>query len=169
MLLMVATARWLSCADSASSTCWHQLMRTFIENISDVVSTDILHIQKGTLLSRYIRLYICFFLSGIIHVAGSLTNGVSFRDDGSVRFFTMSAFGIMFEDAVQALYYKAGGKPSRFAKTIGVVWTLLFFAWVIPVYTWPVGRAMTRADTVVPYSVVKLMMGKEQSWAPVLG
>ena len=120
---------------------WHQLLRAMFESHSNFIAHDVLHIPDGTLIARYLKIWIAFFISGLIH-AGMAETRYSIWGSGSVHFFCTQAFGIMLEDGVQALWSKAlrsRPKPTGtplWHKVIGFVWLLAFMSWSTPVWSY---------------------------------
>lgn len=150
-------------AANQSRVSWHQMMRSFLEPWSDFLSFTILRIPKGTLVSRYTRLVLSFWISGMIHVAMGMCYGVHPMDSGAVNFFLMHAGGIMVEDGIQELYRRFGGKPNRWMRGLGYFWTALFFLWTTPSWGWPTARSLIpRGDRSLPFSFAKYFMGKPQ-------
>ena len=71
------------------------------------------------------------------------------------KFFLLQAFGIMVEDAVQALTERlAMLRPMR--RLIGYSWVGVFLVWSTPVWMFP---PMRQGDSgqMVPFSIVSLL------------
>jgi hypothetical protein len=66
----------------------------------------ILHLASpnGTLFARYTKIMLAFGLSGLVHYFIAIATGIPLSQTGAFKFFVMQGLGIMFEDALQALY-----------------------------------------------------------------
>ncbi|KAF5365502.1 hypothetical protein D9757_012979 [Collybiopsis confluens] len=124
---------------------WHQMMRRWLSSAGTFVVQRTLRIQKGTNLSAYSKLFIAFFISGLIHQMGdyALRHRVpvfdSFWEGGSIKFFVLQTGAIMLEDGVIALGKNAFGirGNSRAIRVLGYVWTASWFAYCLPIWTDP--------------------------------
>lgn len=98
-------------------------------------------------MSRYLKVFLTFAVSGAMHVVADGGGGMSMAESGALRFFCTQALGIMLEDSVQELYLRMGGrKGSVLAKVVGYVWVLGFLSWSSPRWVYPVIRTMKRAE-----------------------
>jgi hypothetical protein len=105
------------------SDFYHQGLRRAICGPADIFVDDVLHISRGTLVSRYLRLILAFAISGAIHGYAEISSGVPPRECGHFLFFTSNAFAIIFEDAVKGLYQRAGSPlPILLERLIGYGW-----------------------------------------------
>ncbi|KKO96696.1 hypothetical protein THAR02_11197 [Trichoderma harzianum] len=96
---------------------------------------DVCRLSRGTLLARYSRTFLVFWISGMYHI---LSDGVEV-ESGVVRFFVMQAAAIMLEDAVQALYQTSRVTLGvRSQKLIGYIWVYSFLVWTSPGWRYPV-------------------------------
>jgi len=121
---------------------WHQKLRNVIESPSDFISTSVLGLRKGTLLSRYTRLTLAFLISGVLHAALDHGQGVPFTESGALKFFTMQALGIMVEDAMQEVYQRCGGPSNVWSRGVGYTWVAFWFIWTTPTWTWRPARLL---------------------------
>jgi hypothetical protein len=136
-------------------------MRNFLEPLSDFLSTTLLRIPKGTLISRYTRLTFAFGISGFFHTIMDIVLGIHPLDSGTLRFFLMHAGGIMVQDAFQELYRVCGGKPNGCTLAVGYIWTSMFFVWTTPSWSWASIRVLVpRGDSSLPFSFAKYFVGK---------
>lgn len=129
-----------------------------VEGISNFFSHDVLHLAKHTILARYLNIFIAFFLSGVIHIASDHGLTILPCESGAVRFFLTQAFGIVLEDAFQAVYYNASGKPRPakaplLHKVVGYIWLILFLAWSTPVWSYPQFRSIRSVDRVYSFTI----------------
>jgi hypothetical protein len=135
-------------------------MCNFLEPLSDFLSTTLLRIPKGTLISRYTRLTFAFGISGFFHTIMDMVLGIHPLESGAIRFFLMHAGAIMVEDAIQELYRLSGGKSNGCTRAVGYVWTALFFVWTTPSWSWASIRVLApRRDSSLPFSVAKYFVG----------
>ena len=131
-----------------------------VDGISEFAAHSILHLQKGTLIARYSKIFIAFFLSGVFHVAWDHGAGIPMRESGAMRFFLTQAFGIMLEDGFQATYYALRGRkrPSEaplLHKVFGYFWLILFLTWLFSLLIFPTFRS-TRVgvDILFPFTIL---------------
>ncbi|KAL5325817.1 hypothetical protein ACEPPN_006950 [Leptodophora sp. 'Broadleaf-Isolate-01'] len=92
---------------------WHQLIRRKL-NIPFRVLKKYVPIQKGTLTSRYLQLYLAFIASGLLHHLGALNLPSSSTKNNwnQLAYFFMQPIAITVEDIVIYLGKKAGIKKS---------------------------------------------------------
>lgn len=137
---------------------WHQSFGRVLNAHADFITEYMLGLRKKGVVRRYVKLILCFGISGLLHCSENLYVGVPLREEGSVKFFLMSAFTIMFEDGVQWIYRRLGGKGVWYMRALGAVWTVLFFAWTLPPWTFPISRACEfEVHGFVPWSFIKWM------------
>ena len=131
------------------------MMRNFLVPISDFLSTSVLCIPKGTLVSRYTKITFAFLISGVIHVFLDIEYGGSAWESGAIRFFVMQAVGIIVEDAAQEIYLRGGGKSNVWSRGVGYAWTVFFLCWTTPSWEWvAMRRLIPRSDKRLPFSVL---------------
>ena len=141
-------------------TVWHQNLRATFDGISHLVNHDLLRIPKGTLLARYSRIWIAFFISGAIH-AGMAEDSYHIRGSGTVRFFCTQALGIMLEDGVQAMWARVASDRRKkrdtplWNKIVGFLWLLAFMTWSTPVWSYRMfQRERPGIDTPLGISII---------------
>lgn len=120
---------------------------------SDAISDNVLGLRRGTLVSRYTRLFLAFLISGALHHVMDVIWGVPHHEAVSVVFFSMQALGIMFEDAIQALT-KTWGIPPKVKSAIGFLWLWAFFWWTTPRWFYGTIRSPL-AGSPLPFSLFK--------------
>ena len=154
------------------STFWHQNIRAVFEGIAGAVSEDLLHLPQGSLILRYSKIYIAFLVSGFLHLGTDFGSGLSWRQSGSVQFFTTLALGIMIEDAIGAAWRSivqsgADRKPTPlWQRCIGYCWTLLYLSWAMPIWIYPlIDRHRPGIDEVYPFSVAKYLVPQPENVA----
>ncbi|KAL1626148.1 hypothetical protein SLS54_002982 [Diplodia seriata] len=140
---------------------WHQCLRRGLTTHADFVSDKILRIPRGTLLSRYTRIFIVFIISGIIHHVCVRGMGVPSEESGGLVFFPLQALGIMVEDAVQAaLVGKTGFRNAGVRRLFGYVWVVAYLGWSTPTWFYPQSRVGTDAEILLPVRVARPLIGK---------
>lgn len=121
---------------------WHQILRRVLGKPVSFICHDILDIQDD-FVARYIKLYLVFLISGLLHAAMDVGGGIPFEQQGSIRFLVSQALGIAAEDVVQAVYKRLRGKEEHHKETqlwiriVGNVWTLAFLVWTTPAWFYP--------------------------------
>ncbi|OCL14832.1 putative toxin biosynthesis protein [Glonium stellatum] len=140
---------------------WHQNLRRRMGEPAAFITHQILQLSKGSILARYLKIGLTFFISGLIHAGADMAGGIPFHDQGTIRFFVTQAFGIIIEDSIEALYRFSYGKDCKrrrtpgWARAIGYVWTFAFLVWSTPAWFYP-SAARTTADTrkMIPFSII---------------
>ena len=84
---------------NAWGSSWHQYLRRIFETAGSKTSS-FLRLRKGSFASKYVKLYVAFLVSGLIHYAGALN--VPYNDSAYAQplFFLVQAVGISIEDFV---------------------------------------------------------------------
>jgi hypothetical protein len=117
----------------------------------------VLRLRRGTLASRYTRIFLAFLVSGAIHVIGDRAFGIPYREMGSLPFFCLQALGIMLEDGVQAAT-RGWGIPGPMRRLVGYVWLVSFLWWSTPIWFYPMARVGDTSE-IIPFSVVTWATG----------
>ncbi|KAI9837657.1 MAG: hypothetical protein M1837_002917 [Sclerophora amabilis] len=131
------------------SVCWHQYFRATYEGFSNFFAQDILHVPKGSIASRSVKLFVPFLVSGLAHIGMDLGFEVPLREAGAFHYFCTQAFGIVLEELVKAIYGYATGRVPKdsdgltplWQRLIGFVWVVAFQSWSAPVWMYPTIRA----------------------------
>ena len=138
-------------------TFWHQLLRKALTGWTDLAADRVLRLRRGTLLSRYVRLFLAFFMSGVLHIFMDRAFELGSGDLASVIFFSLQALAIMVEDAVQAA--TAGlDVPGPVRRLVGYIWVVAFLWWSTPRWFYPGARAVDPGN-MAPWSVVRWLSG----------
>ncbi|KAL2002385.1 hypothetical protein VTN02DRAFT_53 [Thermoascus thermophilus] len=146
---------------------WHQDLRHSLTTISEFIVHDVLRLPRGsssttsatTLLTRYAKIHLVFLLSALVHLSTDSFMGVPPAESGAVTFYCTHAAGILFEDAVAALYRAWTGPgtgrgsrassssssskvnspepKARWIRAVGYLWTLAFLSWSTPAWAYP--------------------------------
>ena len=136
----------------------HQVLTTFTGAFVDAVG-----IKRGSTLSSYTQLWLAFLISALMHAQSFLilpspTNiTLSERTVGVVQFFLWQAAAITFEDFVQWLWARLGGKtsgPSIFRTVIGYVWVVWSFWYSVPLGADVWMRMRIGQEPFLPFTVV---------------
>ncbi|KAL8995981.1 MAG: hypothetical protein Q9169_004397 [Polycauliona sp. 2 TL-2023] len=134
--------------------CWSRFVAP-----AHLLTFSVLGVQHDTFLARYTLILLTFIISGILHQLSDLACGVPWMHGGAIHFFTMQAFGIMLEDAVQAMYRSAYGrkrtneKPEGWKLWFGSGWVLLWLFWTTPLWAYPIMQRWN-GEGAVPFSVL---------------
>lgn len=123
----------------------------------DFIPDKVLRLRRGTLLSRYTRLLLAFLTSGVMHHCMQYIYRFAPEDSFAVeKFYAMQAFGIMFEDAVQAAtaHFPVSKSVRR---AVGYLWVIGFLSWCTPIMSYPSMRGGDPGQ-MVPFSVFGYMM-----------
>ncbi|KAI0975054.1 membrane bound O-acyl transferase family-domain-containing protein [Xylaria arbuscula] len=154
------------------STFWHQINTHRLYVVSNWLLHRLLRLPRGNLAVRYLRVFIVFILSGILHVGIDFASGIGWRESGALRFFAIQPVGILIEDLFLSTYKSYIGTPdpraSVMQRCFGFLWVGLWIAWTVPAYMYPVLNS-TEAAGVVPISVIApIKTALEHSSIPTL-
>jgi hypothetical protein len=123
-------------------------------------------LRNGSALARYTFLLTCFRISGIAHIIADPDNGISYNDSGAFRFFIMQAVGIMFEDAIQAIYRSIRGlrwtdirRPNVWERLLGYFWVFVFMVWTTPSWSYA-SMAGSKGGSILPFSILSHFLRK---------
>jgi hypothetical protein len=142
---------------------WHQIFRSSLETFTSFVTTRVLCIPpQWKILSRYVRLFLAFYVTALLHLPGVVILGESPIALDLPKFFLMQAVGIMVESTVLHIWAAIGITTTsnvttrRVTKVLGYIWVLAWTAWTGPGFVWVVARGLVPGkDDVVPWSFVK--------------
>ncbi|KAF2146991.1 uncharacterized protein K452DRAFT_294505 [Aplosporella prunicola CBS 121167] len=136
---------------------WHSCLRSCLISHADFVADKILRFPRGTLLSRYTRIFSAFLISGIIHAICERGMGVSGKEGGGLVFFPAQALGIMLEDGAQ---WVAGSRSQhwRLRQIIGYIWVVAFLSWASPAWFYPHLRAGNDPGSLLPVRAVNRLL-----------
>ncbi|KAK7914119.1 membrane bound O-acyl transferase family-domain-containing protein [Apiospora marii] len=144
------------------STFWHQINTHRLNAISSFLLHDVLRLSRGTKFVRYLRIWLIFLLSGIMHVAIDVASGIPLQHSGAMKFFAIQPLGVFIEDMFLALYNSGSESPSipkttrLWQRCIGWAWLGLWMAWTAPAYLYPIMAQEESEENggVVPVSVI---------------
>ncbi|KAH9940665.1 membrane bound O-acyl transferase family-domain-containing protein [Amylocystis lapponica] len=109
---------------------WHQLLRRVVSAHGEFVSSGILRLRPGTVVSNNVARFAGFYTSGLIHSFGY--HGTLRHHWGDLGFYIWQAAGIGFEELVMKTVTL---NPTPKMRMLGYVWTMLWFAYTLPEYT----------------------------------
>ncbi|KAF2836627.1 hypothetical protein M501DRAFT_939706, partial [Patellaria atrata CBS 101060] len=135
---------------------WHQLMRKKFGTVADFLTFPLLRVlhlpdKPHTLFPRYTQLTLVFLISGLLHQAIEVAQGLLWSQSGALKFFLLMAIGIMIEDAAVSIWgalLTQGSKSVNGArgseaevvwwrKGFGYIWVILYLSWATPVWAYP--------------------------------
>src|ERR1700760_1370713 len=143
---------------------WHQSLRWPHTALSNLITRDMLHLPKSSLLERYSNNFLAFTFSGMLHVFIDIGNGKS-EWSPTMLYFQSFAFGIMIEDGVQALWRRFSGEKFAYSdddvpiwkKIVGFVWVFGFLSIVSPWYMYPSARVLLGKSTTSSIEITQLI------------
>ncbi|CZR63273.1 uncharacterized protein PAC_13170 [Phialocephala subalpina] len=158
--LVVQCSRREGQADPQPSKFWHQGTRKTFSNPS-IFLVDNFPIPLPSLVSRYAKIFLTFYISGLVHVIGDYIF-MPWSESWTVQFFIAQAVGIMLEDFVQwvwrtSIERKKGGETKTWKKVVGFVWVAVFMlVWSTPAWFFPNAGKNTGAKEgkLLPFSVI---------------
>ena len=135
---------------------------------ADYVTYKILRLPKASPVARYIRVFLSFFICGLLHLYVDVAGGIPWYASGSLHFFCTQAIGIILESSFQALWKwffppanKVGSKPQSpgWTRVAGYVWTAAFLVWSAPVYSYvAIRQDINSGDTQkLPFSIAQFV------------
>ncbi|KAK7434729.1 hypothetical protein CaCOL14_008285 [Colletotrichum acutatum] len=138
-------------------TSWHQCLRSGLTGHADVIEHHIFPFRQR-LVSRYLRIFISFFISGLIHHTSDIAMGMTAKNAGAFMFFLLQPIGIIAEDAIQAISKQAPvcHSASRVRVFVGYLWVLVFLAWSTPTWFYPQQRLGLDSSGLLPFHPILL-------------
>lgn len=151
-----------------SRNFWHQSLRKLITEPSSFIAHSILRLRKGSITARYLKIFLTFTLSGVMHNIAGISSGMPVQDYGVLQFFCTQPFGIMIEDAVRACHtrlIRGSGKsmdtppPTLITHCIGYAWVAAFLLWSTPAWLYPQASRPVAAgpSSFLPYSIMQAL------------
>lgn len=130
------------------------MFRVFLTGHTDLMVDPIL--PRHSLISRYIRIFVAFLISGLLHYRADILMGMSTAESGAMLFFTMHAAVIMVEDAVGPQLSKIwpSSRYSRLRRALCYLWVCAFFVWTTPTYMYPANRLGLNAAAMLPARIL---------------
>ncbi|KAM4054537.1 membrane bound o-acyl transferase family protein [Hirsutella rhossiliensis] len=88
---------------------------------------------NGSMVSRYVQVYLSFFLSAFLHVAAGHAADPDRRSwSGTWMFFLAQAHGILAEDFAQWAGKRMGIRESNLTHLLGGIWVACWLTWTAP-------------------------------------
>ncbi|OBT76848.1 hypothetical protein VF21_04730 [Pseudogymnoascus sp. 05NY08] len=142
---------------------WHQIFRSSLEAFTSFFATQVLCIPPHwKILSRYVRLFLAFYVTALLHLPGVVILGESPFALDVPKFFLMQVVGVMIESTVLHAWAATRSTATdnatarRATKLLGYMWVLAWTAWTGPGFLWVVARGLVPGkDDVVPWIFVK--------------
>ncbi|WDK20958.1 hypothetical protein CGRA01v4_12247 [Colletotrichum graminicola] len=137
---------------------WHQCLRAVLTWHADLLADSVFRIPRGTVLSKYTRLWLAFMISGLIHYISDVAMGVEPSQSGSPLFFILQAFGITLEDGFQSLVsrYHWNGREGTWksGRILIRLWLIGFLVWSTPTWFYPQQRLGVDATSLLPLRII---------------
>ncbi|KAH8886652.1 hypothetical protein GQ53DRAFT_727651 [Thozetella sp. PMI_491] len=142
---------------------WHQFFRTLFSHPTSFLAHDVLRLPKTGSIPRYTKIFLTFFISGIMHLLLDLTVKFNFEKSGALRFYCMQTLGIMAEDVVQAVWTRVSRSskktlPPAWKRVVGFLWLWNFMMWTVP--AWMFLYAREQQEQLFPFSVCGWLLGR---------
>ncbi|RBR25323.1 uncharacterized protein FIESC28_01932 [Fusarium coffeatum] len=134
---------------------WHQTLRRHLTSISDFLAHRILHVPRGSVIARYCKLLISFFISGALHYPADRALGISVQESDAIPYFVITALAIMCEDGVQHI---SEGWGSKRRKYLGYLWVAMYMYCMTPSWGYPAARVVRPQDQLVSFSLIRHIM-----------
>ncbi|PBP21901.1 tat pathway signal sequence [Diplocarpon rosae] len=139
---------------------WHQGTRKLFTTLATFIGDEVFVFRKGSLPNTYSKIFLTFFISGLLHQAIDFAQGIPWAQSGSLRFFCIQACGIVVEDTAQFIYRwstgaKFGDPPKLWTRLVGYVWMVFFLLfWTTPWWFYPTAvMSAGRSDAkIIPYA-----------------
>ncbi|KAK8016626.1 hypothetical protein PG993_014815 [Apiospora rasikravindrae] len=145
------------------STFWHQTNTHRLNAMSNFLLHDVLRLPRGTKLVRYLRIWLIFLISGIIHVVIDLASGKNV----TVHIVLLPPRILTGWNPVNRYTRSQPNtqKPVKlWQRCVGWSWLGLWMAWTAPAYLYPImaQEESEKNGGVVPVSMLgysKRIMG----------
>lgn len=132
---------------------------------ANFITSDMLKLPKGSLLARYLNIFLIFGLSGVLHSIAGISSKMPLTEYGVLRFFCTQTLGIIIEDGFQALFNRFGGmnstgRPtSTLTRCVGYSWVYVFLIWTTPSWLYPQASRPTVPGSrdILPYSILRAL------------
>ncbi|KAK0207263.1 membrane bound O-acyl transferase family-domain-containing protein [Armillaria fumosa] len=145
---------------------WHQFVNRFASSHGKYLARKVFRFPPGTLTSSIIQLYTSFAMSIFLHMVADFTMFKRWNVGGSLFFFAIQPFAIMFETAVITLARKLGhsGEPGIWTRLVGYLWVWTWFVLTFPGWFDPMSRVrFMEIGLNMPFSII-LGLWKGEWW-----
>jgi len=129
---------------------WHQSFRQHFSYPGTYISEQILRLDKKSVMSQVIKVYVAFVCSGLLHLSGTWT--LAQVGASTMTFFLLQPVGM----AVEIVLKKMGA-----GKLVGFAWTLGFLLWSSEFFFLDFLKSGIGRAEPVPVSVWRVMRGEE--------
>jgi len=122
---------------------WHQATRKIFAAPANYFVDEWFVFQKYSPPATYSKVFVTFFMSGVVHAIADWSNGMDWDKSGALKFFYFQAAGIVVEDFVQLIYRLISGRdlkdpPRLWTRMLGYVWVGFFLLfWTTPGWFYP--------------------------------
>ena len=106
---------------------WHQNCRRICSAPSIFLVRDVLSLKKGSFASKYLQLFLGFFVSAVVHGGAAMLCHRSLNNDSAFAVFMAQAAAIMIEDHVIELGHHLGLRYSTGWRAVGYIWVISWF------------------------------------------
>lgn len=149
---------------------WHQGTRKIFAAPANFIGDELFIFRKGSPPNTYSKIFVTFFISGLLHQVADFSNGMPWNQSGSLKFFCVQAGGIVVEDTVQLIYRLISGAkledpPRLWTRLVGYIWMVFFMLfWTTPWWFYPIAESNLKLESskIIPqgFSVFKNLLKK---------
>jgi hypothetical protein len=139
------------------SKFWHQLLQQPLTSMSTFITRGLLCLPSRSLLERYTKVFVVFFLSGGLHVVLDFVQGIPMQESGALLFFAMAPLGLLIEDGIKAFFESPNSSEKSvprplWQKSLGLLWAMV---WLAVTSTWYFYPQMLRPQNqaLVPFTL----------------
>lgn len=143
--------------------CWHQVFQApFVNTANALTNLAFTPLPptspiRRSLISRYLKMFFVFSLSGVGHVISPLGNTQGWPQlRESLFFFPMQTVGIIIEDLAIAAYRNVTRKKENpwWIHYVGYLWVFCWTSYTCSIWVYPVLRR--GGEGMIPYSFVRM-------------
>ena len=140
---------------------------------ADHITYKAFRLPRDSSVARCIRVFLSFFICGLLHLYVDEAGGVPWYDSGSLRFFCTQAIGVIMESYFHVLwspFFSPSNKnrtrsrygSSGWPRILGYIWTVAFLVWSAPVYSYAAIRQDINSGetTNLPFSIAGYLRDK---------
>ncbi|KAJ5612757.1 hypothetical protein N7510_005951 [Penicillium lagena] len=111
----------------------------FLPSNADFI-ISVFPLRPNTITYRYVRYFLCFFVSGMIHLLLDIAIGISLDDTGAMVFLPVQPIAFAVEDVAKYLSKRYGvlQKDTAAKRIIGYLWVVIFSFWSWRPWAYPV-------------------------------
>ncbi|CZT06852.1 uncharacterized protein RAG0_12483 [Rhynchosporium agropyri] len=139
---------------------WHQATRKLFATPANFLVDEAFMFQKKSPPNVYSKIFVTFFISGVMHQIADWTTGMDWAASGAIKFFYFQVVGILLEDTIGLFYRLSTGRdlkspPKIWTRMLGYLWVTFFLLfWTTPGWFYPMARSSvgTEQGKVIPYN-----------------